>query len=112
MGMFNQPKPAQTITSSNLATQLQTSLNNNASKLQVRKEQALSTFRSTVQNLLTINEGLRADVTLADEMIAACTSRKAEAELAIKDNELICKHILDIIGETENDINKTEDKES
>lgn len=112
MGMFNQSKSTQTITSSNLATQLQTSLNNNASKLQNRKEQALSTFRSTVKNLLTINEGLRSDVALADEMIAVCTARKAEAELAIKDNEAICRHILDIIGETEDGMNKTENKEN
>lgn len=109
--MFNQSKSTNTITSSNLATQLQTSLNDNASKFQARKEQALSTFRLTVQNLLTINEGLRSDVALADEMIAACTSRKVEAELAIKDNELICKHILDIIGKTEDSMDKSEDKE-
>lgn len=99
MKMFTQAQSSEPVTSSSLAIQLQTTLNNNAEKLEARKEQALSSFRATVKNLRTINEGLRADVALANEMIATCTERKQKAELAIKDNEAVCEHILAIIGE-------------
>lgn len=94
-------QPKLVVSSSNLATQLQNSLNNNAEKLEARKEQALSSFRATVNNLRTINEALKADVALADEMIETCTKRRAEAQQAIKDNEAVCGHILAIIGDSD-----------
>lgn len=99
MGFMSQPRQASPVSSSNLATQLQNSLNNNAEKLEARKEQALSSFRATVKNLRTINEALKADVALADEMIETCTKRRSDAQQAIKDNEAVCSHILDIIGD-------------
>lgn len=106
MGFFATKQPVPTPTTSGLATQLQTSLNNNAERLERRKDQALSSFRSTVKSLRAINESLQADVSLADEMIATCTARKTAAEREIKDNEAVCARILDIIGDVDEDVEK------
>ena len=103
MSFFSKPAAAPAPTTSGLATQLQSSLNHNAERLEKRKDQALSSFRSTVKSLRAINEGLQADVNLANEMIATCTARKASAEQEIKDNEAVCARILDIIGDVEED---------
>lgn len=97
MSFFN--TKTEPVTTSGLAAQLQNSLNSNAERLERQKDYALSSFRSTVQNLRAINEGLKADVDLADEMIATCTTRKTAAEQAIKDNEAVCDRILGIIGD-------------
>lgn len=97
-----QPAPVQ-VTSSGLATQLQNALETNAERLDARKDQALSSFRSTVQNLRAINQSLQQDVALAEQMIETCTKRRAEAEQQIKDNEAVCSHILQIIGDVKED---------
>lgn len=87
------------ITASGLAGQLSDKLNQNAARLDKQKDRALSSFRRTVVDLRHVNMALQADVKLAEEMIAACQKRKADAEQAIKDNEAVCAGIINIIGE-------------
>ncbi len=100
MGFFTKtvatPAP---VTSSGLADQLSASLDRNAQKLEARKDRALSSFRRTVLDLRHVNQALQNDVNLADQMIATCTTRKAEAEQAIADNNKVCDSIIAIIGE-------------
>lgn len=68
-------------------------------KLNARKDQALSSFRRTVQDLRHVNRALENDVALAEQMIATCQARKTEAEGAIADNNKVCESIIAIIGE-------------
>lgn len=87
------------ITADSLAGQLSAKLEQNATRLDNQKNRALSSFRRTVVDLRHVNMSLQADVKLAEQMIAACEKRKAEAEQAIKDNEAVCQGIINIIGE-------------
>lgn len=100
MGLFTKTAtPAPVVTANGLADQLGQKMDANAAKLEQRKDRALSSFRRTVLDLRHINQALEADVKLAEEMIATCTKRRAEAEQAIKDNEAVAQGIINIIGE-------------
>lgn len=101
MGFFSNANKdtEQAVTNSSLAIKFQKALDQSAKELDTEREQALFNFRQTVNSLVVVNEMLRQDVAVAEEMIKACQNRKLEAEQQIKDNEAICDHILEIIGE-------------
>lgn len=68
-------------------------------RLAAMKDTALSAFRSTANNLASINEQLNGKVNTINDLIKFATEDKANAEKMIADNEAVCKKILDIIGE-------------
>lgn len=68
-------------------------------KLEVMKNDALSSFRAVANNLGGINENLKDKVDKLESLISFAKEKKGVAEKIINDNDAVRKKILDIIGE-------------
>ena len=64
-----------------------------------RRENALSSFRRTANELADINEQLTTRKTFYETLTAALTDQKSQTDKMIADNEAVRKKILEIIGE-------------
>lgn len=64
-----------------------------------RRENALSSFRRTANELADINEQLTTRKTFYETLTATLTDQKSQTDKMIADNEAGRKKILEIIGE-------------
>lgn len=64
-----------------------------------RKDNAISVFRRTAEELQFVNQGLSETAKVAEEVITFFATHKENTEKAIADNAAIAQRILDIIGE-------------
>ena len=74
------------------------SLSGDIATLSSQKESALSSFRSTANQLANINETLSSKVATMEQVINIATEEKDKANQMISDNEATRKKILEIIG--------------
>ena len=74
------------------------SLSGDIATLSSQKESALSSFRSTANQLANINETLSSKVATMEQVISIATEEKDKANQMISDNEATRKKILEIIG--------------
>lgn len=63
-----------------------------------RSECAMNVFRSTVENLETINKQLQASADRARQFAQKATENAEEAERRIQQNNSVCQKIYEIIG--------------
>ena len=64
-----------------------------------RRENALSSFRRTANELADINEQLTTRKAFYETLTATLTDQKSQTDKMIADNEAVRKKILEIIGE-------------
>lgn len=67
--------------------------------LNAQKNEALSVFRQTAENLGQINKGLTENAQQYDKLKDFAETQRDSALKAIADNEAVMRKILDIIGE-------------
>lgn len=75
-----------------------TAYNERAAALKARREGALSAFRSTAEELESINESLTEEATDAELIIQFYEAAKESAAKAKADNAAVIQKIYDIIG--------------
>lgn len=84
---------------SNIGARFRRKFAANLDTLSTRRDFALSSFRTVVQELADVNRGLEQQEQLASETAAAMSQQADSIRRQIQDNELIRSKILDIIGE-------------
>ena len=73
-------------------------LSGDISSLTAKRDQSVSIFRQTAQNLEAINTELAGSISKMDEMMAFIATQKEAAAKVIADNKHVTEKIYDIIG--------------
>lgn len=82
-----------------VAEKAMTAIHDSNSSLALRKNAALSVFRSTAVELHAINDELQENVRMANEVLTYFAAEKENISKEINDNDAVARRILEIIGE-------------
>lgn len=74
-------------------------LSGDITALSARRDSAVGVFRKTLEELDSVNMGLKSSIEKFDNLSAFITEQKAVAEAKMTDNEKIRAKIVEIIGE-------------
>lgn len=86
------------MTTAQVLTEATDKLASEITSLTAKRDQSLSIFRQTAQNLDAINTELTGTINKMDEMMAFIADRKEAASKVIADNNQVTAKIYDIIG--------------
>lgn len=76
-----------------------TKLAGDITALSMRRDSAVGVFRQTLNELDSVNLGLKSSIEKFDNLAAFITEQKTLAEAKVSDNEKIRAKIVEIIGE-------------
>ncbi len=82
-----------------MISQMTTRLAGDINTLSTQRENAVSTFRRTANELETINTNLRQNIAEFDELMKFISEQRGSAEQMVSDNERVKGKILEIIGD-------------
>lgn len=88
----------QMMTTAQVMTEAATKLSDEIVLLTEERDQSLSIFRQTAQNLEVINAELTGTINKMDEMMKFIATQKEVASKVISDNNHVTEKIYDIIG--------------
>lgn len=88
----------QMMTTAQVMTEAATKLSDEIALLTEERDQSLSIFRQTAQNLEIINTELTGTINKMDEMVAFINTQRDTANKVISDNTHVMERIYDIIG--------------
>ena len=86
------------LTTAQVMTEATSKLSAEITQLTAKRDQSLSIFRQTAQDLETINTELTDNISKMDEMVAFINTQRDEASKVISDNTHVMERIYDIIG--------------
>ena len=86
------------MTTAQVLTEATEKLSGDISQLTAKRDQSLSIFRQTAQNLEVINSELTGTINKMDEMMQFIATQKEAASKVIADNNHVTEKIYDIIG--------------
>ena len=82
-----------------MISQMTARLAGDIKNLSDRRENAVSTFRRTANDLDVINASLRQNIAEFDDLMKFISDQRGSAEQMVSDNERVKGKILEIIGE-------------
>jgi hypothetical protein len=86
------------LTTAQVMTEATSKLSAEITQLTAKRDQSLSIFRQTAQDLETINTELTDNISKMDEMVAFINTQRDAANKVISDNTHVMERIYDIIG--------------
>lgn len=86
------------MTTAQAMTEATKKLSGDITQLTAKRDQSLSIFRQTAQDLETINTELTDNISKMDEMVAFINTQRDAASKVISDNTHVMERIYDIIG--------------
>lgn len=86
------------MTTAQVMTEATSKLSAEITQLTAKRDQSLSIFRQTAQNLEAINTELSGTINKMDEMVAFINTQRNAAKKVIADNNHVTEKIYDIIG--------------
>jgi hypothetical protein len=86
------------MTTAQVLTEATGKLSDEISKLTEQRDQSLSIFRSTAENLTSINARLTGTINKMDEMVEFINTQRDAASKVISDNSQVVARIYEIIG--------------
>lgn len=86
------------LTTAQVMTEATSKLSAEITQLTAKRDQSLSIFRQTAQNLEAINSDLTDTINKMDEMVAFISTQRDAANKVISDNTHVMDRIYDIIG--------------
>lgn len=85
-------------TTAQVMTEATSKLSTEITQLTAKRDQSLSIFRQTAQNLEAINTELKGTINKMDEMVEFISTQRDTANKVISDNTHVMERIYDIIG--------------
>lgn len=86
------------LTTAQVMTEATSKLSADITQLTAKRDQSLSIFRQTAENLEAINTELTGTINKMDEMVAFIGTQRDAANKVISDNTHVMERIYDIIG--------------